>query len=166
MTSSSLPSRKILTAFAMGLATLIAPGCGDDTGLGKRYPVSGRVTFKNEPIKQGRINFIPAKAGEGRAAQSEIVDGSYSLTTATEKDGALPGSYKVTISSVSIDPAAQAKLKEFSQGGQSRLGPESAKIMKGAVANALPSKYSLPETSGLTAEVPEQSITQNFDLKE
>ncbi len=166
MTSTRLSSRKSLAIFAIGLSILMAPGCGDDTGLGKRYPVSGNVSYKGEAIKQGRINFVPAKPAEGRAAQSDIIDGSYSLTTATENDGALPGSYKVTISSVTIDPAAQAKLKEFSQGGQSRLGPESANIMKGAVKNALPSKYSLPETSGLTAEVKEQATKLDFDIKE
>jgi len=149
-----------------GFVAVICWGCGDDSGLAKRYPVSGTVTFKDQPVEKGRIDFIPEKAGEGRAAGGDILKGSYSLTTATPNDGALPGSYKVTITAVTIDPAAQEKLKEFSQGGQSRLGPESAKIMKGAVTNTLPAKFRLPETSGLTAKVEERSNTIDFPLKD
>jgi hypothetical protein len=63
-----------------------------------------------------------------------------------------------------MDPEAEAKLKEFSQGGQYRLGPETKGLMKNAIKSSLPAKYSLADTSGLTAEVKEQSNKFDFDL--
>jgi hypothetical protein len=146
----------------LGLLTVL--GCGDNTGLAKRYPVSGKVTYKGEHVAKGRIDFIPVKAAEGRSATGDIVDGSYTLTTAEKNDGALPGSYKVTVSSVALDASAEAQLKEASKGGQYRRGPESAKIEKGAIKSALPSKFTLAETSGLTAEVKAQSNSIDFPL--
>ena len=97
MIISRVPLSKVTAACAGALALLIVLGCSDDSGLAKRYPVSGTVKYKDQPVAQGRIDFVPAKGGEGRAASGDIADGSYSLTTATNGDGAIPGSYKVTI---------------------------------------------------------------------
>ena len=33
--------------------------CGSDDGLGKRYPVSGTVTYKDQPVPKGSISFVP-----------------------------------------------------------------------------------------------------------
>jgi hypothetical protein len=128
--------------------------------------VTGNVTYNGQPVEKGTISFIPAKPDVGRPANGDIVNGYYTLTTAEKDDGALPGSYKVTVASVVMDPEAEAKLKELSKGGQSRLGPESKGILKNAIKSSLPSKYSLAETSGLTAEVKEQSNKLDFPLSD
>src|SRR5690242_799074 len=85
-------SRGTLLAFA-GILALV--GCSDD-GLGKRFPVSGTITYLGKPLEKGSITFTPTNP-EGRGAVGEIKNGSYVLTTQTAGDGAFPGSYSVTI---------------------------------------------------------------------
>ena len=78
-------------------------GCGDDTGLGQRYPVSGTVTYNGKPVEKGQISFIATDKNKQRDANGFIQDGSYTLTTATPGDGALPGEYGVTVTSIEVD---------------------------------------------------------------
>jgi len=134
-------------------------GCGPDDGLGTRYSVSGTVTYNGKPLPKGSISFTPDDATTGRAASGSIVDGVYTLTTQSPDDGALPGSYKVGISAVEVDlTKASAKAKKtgmmISQG----------EIAKSKRTNSVPSKYLLPESSGLTAKVEEKSNTIDFQL--
>ena len=65
-------------------------------GSRKRYPVSGTVTYRDQPVKHGQIHFLPETVG-GRSATGVIEDGWYSLTTMVPNDGAVPGKYQVTI---------------------------------------------------------------------
>jgi hypothetical protein len=147
-----------------GMALIVVLGCGDDTGIGKRYPVSGRVTLKGEPLKEGRITFQPADPEKGRPAAGEIQpDGTYRLTTLTPGDGALPGQYKVTVTAKKVDTTEVLKtVMEKGGGGRQH---EIAKANQ-AAKSLIPNKYSLADTSGLTAEVKEGSNTKDFDLTE
>jgi hypothetical protein len=157
MTASSKTLRGAVALASMGLFLVL--GCGDSTGLAKRYPVSGTVTYGGKPVEKGTISFVPAAPG-GREATGEISGGSYSLTTAAPGDGALPGSYKVTVIAKEMDTT---KLKEIAKGGQFHHDEHFAKALKNAKP-LVPSKYGVPETSGLTAEVKAQSNSINFDL--
>jgi len=67
-------------------------GCGSD-GLGRRYPVTGRVTYRERPVKSGTITFIPSN-NVGRVAAGTIADGDYRLTTLSPGDGVSPGPIK------------------------------------------------------------------------
>jgi len=138
---------------------MIVLGCGDQSGLAKRYPVTGRVTYKGEPVEKGTISFIPVQA-DGRAAAGEITNGSYSLTTSTPNDGALPGSYKVTVVSKELDTT---KLKEVAKGGQFHHDADFAKATKNA-KSLIPARFSLADTSDLKADVEAKSNTKNFEL--
>src|SRR5262249_21369166 len=122
---------------------------------------SGTVTYKGEPVPKGNIAFVPASS-DGRAANGPIENGRFSLTTATPNDGALPGSYKVTVISEDIDTT---ELKEIAKGGQFHHDAAFAK----AVANAkhlVPSRYKVADQSDLTAEVKPQSNSFTFELKD
>ena len=68
------------------------PGCGDDTGLGKRYPVSGTVTYNGTPLEKGQISFIATDKNKQRDANGFIQAGRYTLTTATPEDAPCPAS--------------------------------------------------------------------------
>jgi hypothetical protein len=57
---------------AAGLA-----GCSPGTEA-KLYPVTGKVTFNGEPVKEGRITF-KMSGPNGRAYSGAITDGSYDL---------------------------------------------------------------------------------------
>jgi len=92
-------------------------GCGDD-GLGKRYPVSGTVTYKDQPLAKGAISFYATGAGnETRGAFGTIENGRYSLSTQSDGDGAFPGDYVVSINAKDADLSATEKN---AKGGSAR----------------------------------------------
>ncbi|QDV36534.1 hypothetical protein [Tautonia plasticadhaerens] len=151
------------SALFAGAALIVVLGCGDDTGIGKRYSVTGKVTFKGAPLEKGRIDFIPTDLENGRPATGTIQDGIFRLTTLTPGDGALPGDYKVTISALNVDNTAVEKTI-MEQGGGGRQHEIAMATQKGK--SLVPSKYSLADTSGLTATVEERSNSFTFDLEE
>jgi len=139
----------------------LVAGCGDDTGLEKRYPVSGTVKYKGQPVAKGQISFLGVDKTKQRDANGFIENGSYTLTTLTPGDGALPGEYAVTIISKETDDTQVLEtVKKFGGGGrQADIGKAAAKAK-----NLVPGKYQLAETSGLKQTVKAQSNTINFDL--
>jgi hypothetical protein len=161
----------ILFTFALAIVEAFS-GCGDDSGLPKRYPVSGTVSHNGKPLEKGNINFAP-DGPEGRAAGGTIVDGRYSLTTHDPDDGAVPGKYKVSVIAKLID-ASKVDLKikgastEEAKKALATVFPQKVAARASAAGKSLiPSKYSSPETSGLTFEVKAQSNTAtDFDLKD
>jgi hypothetical protein len=164
------------SVFCAGFAipvVLAILGCGDSSGLPRRYPVSGTVTYNGKALEKGTINFTPADA-KGRAAGGTITDGRYSLTTQDPDDGALPGKYKVGVLSKETDPSTvDLKLKKPGEGAQTEAEKKAMatyfpqKVAARAAAQSkslVPAKYSSPETSGLTFEVKEQPNTADFSL--
>jgi len=160
-----LAKNRCLSAMISGLNTLallVVVGCSsDDTGLGRRYPVSGTIKYKGEPVSKGSITFEPASK-DGRFATGTIENGSYTLSTSgTEGEGALPGDYKVIVISTSMDTTELAKK---SPGGLVQQGgPEFQKLVKNA-KDLVPKKYQRSETSSLTAKVEAKSNKLDFDL--
>jgi major membrane immunogen (membrane-anchored lipoprotein) len=145
-------------------AVVVVVGCGDDSGLGRRYKVTGKVTYKGAPVPHGTVTFVPTKPPppEGRAATGQITDGSFSLSTTGNDDGALPGEYNVAIVAMDIDMASAASSK--AEGG--RIHEGDAAYQK-AVKNAkklIPDKYGVSETSGLKATVGTSTKELTFDL--
>jgi hypothetical protein len=124
-------------------------GCGGDDDLAKRYSVSGKVTYKGELLAKGTITFTPADANAGiRPASGAIVDGRYQLTTQTSNDGAMAGKYKVSIVARGFDDPTDG------QNEKAIRRDKMAKIIGKSSKDLIPAKFSLPETSDLTAEVP------------
>jgi hypothetical protein len=167
-------NRRIALCLLPVVPTVLAlVGCGDSTGLAPRYRVTGMVTYNGKPLEQGTIKFMPDKS-EGRSAGGTIVDGRYSLTTQDPDDGALPGTYKVSIVSRLVDVSkVDLKIKKPREGAvteaekkaMATVFPQKVAAQAAAKAkNVIPSKYSLPETSGLTFEVKEKSNTADFPL--
>jgi hypothetical protein len=137
---------------------LCLAGCGGDDGLTKRVPVSGKVTFMGAPLARGTITFTPAEGDAGiRPASGSIVDGGYQLTTQTDRDGAMPGKYKVSIVSKNFDEST-GKTSEGNAVRRDRMAKIVAKTK-----NLVPPIYNVPETSGLTSTVP--GGPYDFDLK-
>jgi hypothetical protein len=114
---------------ALGVVGLVAictaAGCG---GKGATQPVTGKVTFNGKPVTGGSLTFS-AIAGEGvkesnPSATAEIQsDGSFTLTTRKEGDGAVVGRYRVSYSS----PAPEGSDEEPGDGptDYSKLPPPS-----------------------------------------
>jgi len=126
-------------------------GCGK--GRPATMQVSGRVTYQGQPVPEGSIMFHPEK---GRPALGSIgPDGSYTLTTFDQGDGAAPGKYRVTID-------ARAAAANAPRSFQEELGGNSPTSI--GVKWLAPEKYSRLETSNLTAEVKPGQNVINFDL--
>jgi hypothetical protein len=154
---------RLLTLAAVAVAlpgALVPPGCGYDDGIGKRFAVSGRVTYNGQPVKTGSVNFYPEDPNTARPAVGEIQqDGSYRLTTQTPGDGAMGGKYKVAISAYDVDTSKTAPLT----GGV----PDQAAVAQAPRKSLIPIKYSGTDESGLTATIgPNSTNTFNFDLKD
>jgi hypothetical protein len=152
--------RNRITVLLAGIALMVILGCGDDTGLAKRYSVTGKVTYKGESVKKGIITFTPDDPS-GRAANGFIEDGYYALTTLGDRDGALPGSYKVSITAREAD---YTQVDATAKGG----APRQKDIVSAnkAAKYLIPAKYGSIQTSGLAAKVEEKSNQYNFDLKD
>jgi len=148
------------TTLASALGLLMLIGCGDD-GLGKRYPVSGKVTYKNDPVANASIAFIASgENAEKRGATGVVKDGYYTLSTLGGDDGAFPGDYKVSITAREAD-MSQAKANQEKTGGSFRQD-DVAKAYKNA-KSAIPRKYESPE-AGLKAKVETHSNKIDFNL--
>jgi hypothetical protein len=140
--------------------------------MGKRYPASGTVTYQGKPVEKAQISFVPITAGV-QGASGEVENGSFTLTTLTPGDGALPGEYKVIVEARAID---EAKLKSDSEKLISKKNKGDIKIMMPipelqakAVKEAkssIPGKYQIADTSDLKAKVEEKSNTYTFELKD
>lgn len=152
--------RQSLATLTLSAGLVLLAGCADSTGLAKRYPVSGKVTYKGAPLAHGNINFIPTDNPDAsRAATAPIENGKYTLTTATLDDGAFPGTYSVTITSTETDYSEVRKNQKGGSGHQDDVlkATRNAKSM-------IPAKYGFPEKSGLKAEVQPRSNTFDFAL--
>lgn len=139
-------------------------GSGDPLGVG----VSGTVSYKGVPIKEGTITFVPIGGTVSPQAGANIDDGKYSIP----RRGALsPGKYRVEIL------AFEDSGKESSKGTQQAqmFGRPLEKITSDPVAadqlqkartlkkNVLPARYNTD--SELTRELPDQSqFTIDFEL--
>jgi hypothetical protein len=83
--------RPMAIAFFLGLSCL-AIGCGDSGPL--RVAVRGKVQIDNQPLKSGRIIFIPQEPTVGPAASAHISDGIYEMS---DVEGAVVGINRVEI---------------------------------------------------------------------
>ncbi len=162
------------------LALLLAPalfcviGCSSDDGLGTRYSVTGKVTYKGEPVPKARISFVPkGQQGGKQGASGEIVDGSFSLSTLAPGDGALPGEYFVTVSAREVDDAKLKAENEkmFAKHGmtdnpsmRAMMAPEIQAKANREAKSSLPKKYEAP--NDLTVKVEEKSNYFEFELKD
>ncbi len=158
-------------ALLLGPALLYVLGCSGDDGLGTRYPVSGKVTYKGEPVAKGRISFVPKEKG-GHAATGTIENGTFpSLTSLTAGDGALPGDYKVGIDTHEIDEAAAKEegeklAKKHGMSNLAQLPPEVQAQALRKAKSSIPVKYSNPDKSDLPAKVEAKSNSFVFELKD
>src|SRR5438874_2585869 len=85
-------------ALLFSASLLAAAGCGGSDTPFTTYPVKGRILLANgKPLTKGRVTFV-AVDGLRPPASGEIgLDGSFSLTTRADGDGATPGEYKIRI---------------------------------------------------------------------
>lgn len=132
-----------IALFSIGIA-----GCGGSSGP-DLHEVSGTVTLDGEPLPDAVVRFIPETEGTAEYVRpaTGVTDSSgwYSLSFSSSREGALPGKYRVAIST-------------FREGGYDE--DEDGNPIPGA-PESVPVVYNSETT--LTATVPSDSY--DFDLK-
>ena len=130
-------------AIALLTALVVASGgCGQKVKLAR---VTGKVTYKGNPVPNGGITFLPDPSGPP-ASGSIGPDGTYTLQTADLGEGAVLGKHAVMITAL--------------QSGEAK-GPEERDPLPPPI---IPTKYGSTSTSGLTAEVKDGDNVINFEL--
>jgi major membrane immunogen (membrane-anchored lipoprotein) len=162
------PPHRFLAILAVP-ALLVMASCGThDDGLGKRYPVSGTVTYNGAPLEKGEISFVSEDLTKNFGATGIITNGSYTLSTGGNDDGAQTGKYKVTITSKE-DFVAKARAdfqKESGVGGEGKIPPQNLAKASAAAKSLIPAGYGDPRTTTLTADVQAQSNKIDFKLSD
>jgi hypothetical protein len=106
-------------------------------------PVTGKVTLGGKPLAFGVITFQPPS---GQPAQGNIQsDGTFSLSTYKQGDGAVVGKHKIRIACFESQRPGTVK------------GPGEQSLGK----SLIPERYTLFDQSGFTADVSE-SRTEPF----
>jgi len=166
--------RKRLVRGAVVISVLagLVMGWGCRRGDGPHtVPATGMVTFKGQPVEGALISFSPKTAELRSAIGTTNSAGRFQMMTLYPGDGAMPGSYTVTISkplgitdAPPKDESVEAKVERSKKAVPFNvLDPAT----RPEPVSLLPAKYKDPATSGFTAEVKEQGSNEfTFALTE
>jgi hypothetical protein len=147
---------------ALPLCLVVAIGC-DKANPHAPASVSGKVTYKGEPVTGGTITFHPKT--EGPSPTTTInADGTYTITDSPA------GDFTVTVETESINPSKKAP--QYPGAGKAG-GATTSSPMPGSPPTAaagkyvkIPQKYADPKTSTLTAKLGAGKQTVNFTLED
>lgn len=146
------------------LTFFFVSGCGSDKAEPpvKVYPVTGRVTWKGEPVQSADITFFNAEAKRSAFGRTDE-KGYYELTTFAAKDGAVEGKHTVTVTKVEVPPTEVVADIET----EAYVPPEMNKPTKPVKPKALlPEIYSDSTKSTLIGVVePNSKNSIDFELK-
>jgi hypothetical protein len=153
------PTRTALVAISLACVAVLA-GCERGDGLGRRYRIWGKVTYKGQPLKKAMIFFAPVD--EGLSASGRVDNGVYrNLTSRWQDDGILPGKYHVIFLPFPANPGPPRPAAEptTDQGK-----PLDRPVTTSGVP--VPEKYSDSSRSGLDIEVTPTTFAFDFDLQD
>jgi hypothetical protein len=139
-----MSSKLALTAVLLFAAAVLVSEVGCSSGP-KTGEVRGKVTFKGQPVKEGRVTFLNTK--EGGAAEGNIQpDGTFAC-----EGGVVVGEYVVTVTPLTV-------IVDTDPGKTPPTGVEKA-------APDVPRKYRMQGSTPLKETVKEGKNEFNFDLK-
>jgi hypothetical protein len=132
--------RALCAVFALVVCFIC--GCGGGAAdSGGRLAISGTIHYKNEPVQNGSIEFVP-HPGVKTTSGSTITNGRFSFP---REQGLEPGAYTVKISAMEVIPPSEP-------GGLP--GPDPKEL--------IPAKYNTKST--LTREVKPDQTEFEFKL--
>ena len=142
---------------ALGSAVLVC-GCGDRGNEKPVFKVHGTLTFEGQPMPGAEIAFIPADPTQRGLQPHATADanGTYTLYTYRQNDGAPAGDYVVTIywpGPLSKKAAEKLEKSETPEEKDSIVAPDK---LKGA--------YRDPQKTKLKATVVEKDNEIDFKL--
>jgi len=129
---------------AIGFIALTPLACGK--GGPEMAKVTGKVTYKGQPVPKGTITFAAIDKNGRNATGAIQPDGSYTLQTEDPGDGAQLGEYNVAIA------ARDEEILDYTP--PKPIPPK----------RLVPEKYERPQTSGLTKKVERGTNKFDFDL--
>ena len=147
--------KSLLVILSLFTISLVA-GCGGDKF--KTYSVTGKVTYKEQPVAGATVSFGPKVNDVGDAAFGRTdTNGVYRLQTRLGKPegGTTPGEYVVTVSKVDIVPT-----------GKSSVGSGGEVIQEKKPVSVLPDKYGNPNQSPLSFTVEKKKNTYNIVIED
>ena len=118
-------------------------GCGSrGSHLPRTVPASGVVTLDGKPVDGAQVVLVPTGDAKTGAFATTDPSGRFSLRAFEEKDGAIPGDYKVQVSKT-----VEVRLT----GAKGSLdGGDPVRFEYG-----VPAKYTVAKTSGLSVSIPD-----------
>ncbi len=162
--------------FALIAIAITMGGCGPSTP--KTYPVTGTVTLDGKALPGASVTFH-SDAGNNKTAATNTDDqGKYTMSTFKQGDGAVPGSYKITISKYqrgaeespygdkppeAVEQTPEAISEAYGKGYSGPPKGNAAKTPK--EWNDVPEKYGDLAKSGLTFTVEAKPNTYDITLK-
>jgi hypothetical protein len=143
---------KLATVSVVSVLLASQLGCGPDVShLPATVPAEGVVTLDGQPVENAAVMFI-ADAGNYHATAMTDATGKFSLRAFDQKDGVVPGSYKVEVNKTIVTGGDNASTDGEGAAPNVQFG--------------LPAKYSTVGTSGLTQTIPDAGATDiKIDLK-
>ena len=131
----------------LSVCCMLLIGCSQTSDNLALIPVSGKVSYKGEPVLDGVIRLIPAKGNQAPARTTQIKAGQYQFS---DRTALKPGVYQVKINAYS----GGASLP----GDKTKDSPEREQF--------LPEKYNTKtEIETFTVKPGGTEINKNFDLK-
>lgn len=132
---------------------LSVAGCGGGVEPPpKTVKVHGTVTYKNSPVTKGKVTLQSTATKSGGEISRPAVgtigpDGTFTLSTFTAGDGALPGEYRVTVESFDQELTMEEAYEGKTQ------------------TSLIPEKYSNIKTTELKATIPDQNEPYQLQLE-
>ena len=149
-----LERQSVMKSFVFAIAglSIILTGCGPDLShLPKTVLAEGIVTLDGAPVESATVVFI-ADSGQHSARGMTDAEGKFTLRAFDEKDGAVPGSYKVQVNKT---------VMTESGGGEDEESIGSVNVQYG-----LPKRYAAISTSKLEVTIPDHDTTDiKLELK-
>jgi len=145
-----MPNRATLLCLACTLtATLV--GCGG--GGPERVIVTGTVTYRGQPVKEGQIRFFPFEGTKAPMSGAQIVEGQYAVEA---KGGVVVGKHRIEITAYRPDP----RFRELAES----LPPDATELERPPQQQYIPKKYNTNSDLRITIPPGSGKITKNFDL--
>ena len=159
------------TCFFVTISLANLMGCSGEIPIPGIVDVTGTVALKGQPVEGVTVNFHPDSGSRAASGRTDA-KGRFTLTTFNPGDGALPGTYRVSVSKIEdTDPSRQLTSEQFAgiMSGKAPPPPPSSKpraAKDGGLKYHVPKKYMDTEKSGLIATVDQDGENDfQFDLE-
>jgi hypothetical protein len=149
---------RLLRPIVTVLSVAAAAGCAGEKRWERPKVVraSGVVRYQGKPLEGAQVTFTHTTTTISALGHTDA-EGRFTLTTFELDDGAVPGKHQVAVSKVQLVGRAAAStdraVREKTVPVRRASAPPEWRWL-------IPTRYGNPDTSGLTAEVPESGTTE------